>query len=122
MAVSLACSKNYKNIDEIQSFMANLEPGTSIIALVDDELFSIMSGISSGLNLKIVQYPVRWEVYGKSALHVRNQKAIDDCDYLVAFWDEKSPDVKMLISMASKQNKLKKVYRINNNSKQESLF
>jgi len=62
-----------------------------------------------------------WEAFGKAAGQIRNQKVVDDCEKLVAFWDGVSPGTKGAISMASKAGKLEKVFR-EKNPNQGSLF
>lgn len=46
-----------------------------------------------------------WDKHGKSAGFIRNRLIIDDCDFVVAFWDGKSKGTLNSIQLAKKQNK-----------------
>lgn len=56
----------------------------------------------NGFELKI--YPANWEKYGKSAGPIRNKQMAADCDYLICFWDGKSPGTKSMIHFAKQSN------------------
>ena len=44
-----------------------------------------------------------WKKYGRAAGPIRNKKIVEDADYLVAFWDGKSPGTKSSIEFARKK-------------------
>ena len=69
----------------------------------------------------MVVHKAEWGVYGKAAGPMRNKVVVNDCDKLVAFWDDVSPGTKNVISLASKAGKLEKVFR-SGNTKQQTLF
>ena len=47
-------------------------------------------------------YPAAWNKYGKSAGFIRNQQIIDNCDFLLAFWDGCSRGTQDSIEKAKK--------------------
>lgn len=51
-----------------------------------------------------------WSI-GKRAGAIRNQKIVDYCDELIAFWDGTSKGTAITMDMAAKANKLMKVYK-----------
>lgn len=60
-------------------------------------------------NIPLIVYPADWKKYGKSAGMIRNQYIINDCDYVIAFWDGVSRGTKDSIR---KTRKCKKPYKI----------
>lgn len=46
-----------------------------------------------------------WKKYGRGAGFVRNKLIIENCDYVVAFWDKKSKGTKNSLETAKKLNK-----------------
>ena len=55
--------------------------------------------------LSVEYYPAEWEKYGKAAGPIRNQIMVDNCDYVVCFWDNKSKGTKSLINYTKKTGK-----------------
>lgn len=56
-------------------------------------------------NININIYYPEWNLYGKAAGPIRNEKIIRNCDEVVAFWDGISPGTKSSINFAKKFNK-----------------
>lgn len=71
---------------------------------------TLANNFADEIHMSKMIFPAQWDVYGKSAGMIRNQKIVDACDQLVAFWDGKSPGTKNTIELAKEQNKLLKVY------------
>ena len=46
-----------------------------------------------------------WEKFGKSAGFIRNEQIVQECTYLMAFWDGKSKGTKHSIDLAKKHKK-----------------
>lgn len=63
-----------------------------------------------GIPIKI--YPANWAKYGRSAGYRRNERIVEDCDYMVAFWDYKSPGTKHSINIARERKIPGKIFRI----------
>lgn len=49
------------------------------------------------------RFPADWELYGKSAGHIRNAKMADNADALIAFWDGESRGTKNMIDNARRK-------------------
>lgn len=49
------------------------------------------------------RFPADWELYGKSAGHIRNAKMADNADALIAFWDGESKGTKNMIDNARRK-------------------
>ena len=69
------------------------------------------------MNYRLVSMPAKWNLYGRSAGYIRNEKMRDyakiDPDYsmLIAFWDGKSKGTKSMINLGKEE--LSKVEIIN---------
>lgn len=73
-------------------------------------------------NLMYKEFPADWNKFGSSAGFIRNKDIVDDCNYLVAFWDNKSKGTKHSIELAYHQNKLLKIIKYNGVENPEDLF
>lgn len=63
-------------------------------------------------NIPIVEYLPQYERYGRSAPILRNIQIVDNCDFLLAFWNGFSRGTKFTIAYAKRKGKPHKVVRI----------
>ena len=52
-----------------------------------------------------IEFPAKWDKYGKSAGFKRNQQIVDACDMVLAFWDGVSKGTKHTIELARRAKK-----------------
>jgi hypothetical protein len=121
MRVAIVGSRGYLDLDSVTRFVDSLPVDTTVITggAKGVDLTAEVAARSRGL--EVVVHLADWTQYGKAAGQIRNQKLVDDCDRLFAFWDGASPGTKGAISIASKAGKLEKVFR-DRNPAQGSLF
>lgn len=53
-----------------------------------------------------------WKRYGRGAGFIRNKLIIENCDFVIAFWDKKSKGTKNSLETAEKLNKGIKIIEI----------
>ena len=81
-----------------------------------NEITCIISGGCSGVdniaeefarenNIKTIIYKPNWKLYGRAAGPIRNKLIIEDCDQVLAFWDNKSKGTKSSIDIANSLEK-----------------
>jgi hypothetical protein len=63
-------------------------------------------------NIKTLIFPADWNKYGKRAGFIRNKDIIKNCDYVIAFWDNKSKGTAHSISLCKKYNISYKIINI----------
>lgn len=61
-------------------------------------------------NLRLIEFLPDYKKHGRRAPIIRNADIVNECDYLLAFWDGKSRGTKNSIDNAKKQHKPTKVY------------
>lgn len=61
-------------------------------------------------NIPVKHFTANWEMYGKTAGHIRNAEMAEYADGLIAFWDGKSKGTKNMIKAMKFQKKPYKVY------------
>lgn len=91
---------------EIDTMIGDIEIIITGGALGADALASRYAR-ENGISEKL--YLPNWQLFGKSAGMLRNTSIVDNCDYLMAFWDGKSKGTKDSIDKAEKQGKLLKI-------------
>lgn len=75
----------------------------------------IISGHCSGTDMMAEQYakeknyileiyPAEWKKYGRAAGPIRNRQMVENADYVIAFWNNKSRGTKNLIECARNRN------------------
>jgi hypothetical protein len=121
MRVAIVGSREYLDLDSVVSYVADLPIDTVVITGGAKGVDKTTEAAARRRGLEVVVHYANWNLYGKAAGQIRNQVVVDDCDRLVAFWDGTSPGTKGAISLASKANKLEKVFR-DRNPTQGSLF
>jgi hypothetical protein len=86
------------------------------------DITEIVSGTANGADkcgeqwatsngIKIKRFPADWDLYGRSAGHLRNAEMAEYGDRLLAFWDGKSKGTKNMIDIATKKGMLVEVIR-----------
>lgn len=65
----------------------------------------------NGVKMKILKPD--WQKYGKKAGILRNKDIVENANFLLAFWDGKSPGTKHIIAYAKIKNLPVKVVKIN---------
>ncbi len=63
-------------------------------------------------NISLVEYLPEYSKYGRKAPVLRNLQIVDNCDFLLAFWDGSSRGTKFTIDYAVKLNKPLRIVRI----------
>lgn len=67
-------------------------------------------------NIEKLIFKPEYQIYGKKATFVRNQQIVENCEKLIAFWDELSKGTESTIKKAVKKGKDVEVIRYGNNS------
>ena len=63
-------------------------------------------------NIPIIEFLPEYSKYGRKAPLMRNIQIVENCDFVIAFWDGKSPGTKFTIEYAKKLGKLFKIVKI----------
>lgn len=63
--------------------------------------------------VKVKTFLAEWSVYGKAAGPIRNARMADYGDYLLAFWDGKSPGTRSMINIMKQKGKHGEVIYVN---------
>ena len=62
-------------------------------------------------NIPIIELLPEYSKYGRKAPLMRNIQIVENCDFVIAFWDGKSPGTKFTIDYAKKLGKPLKIVR-----------
>lgn len=103
-------SRNFNDYDMLKSELDNVIPRPDKIvsggAKGADKLGALYA---KEYGIPLLEYLPDWDKHGKSAGFVRNKEIVNNCDYLIAFWDGVSKGTKHSIDLAHKQDKVYKV-------------
>lgn len=78
---------------------------------------------AKGKNIPVKEFPVvqaDWDLYGKKAGHLRNEKMADYADIAIIFWDGLSPGSNNMIANMKRRKKPYYLYLVN--KKQEEFL
>lgn len=115
--IVIAGCRNYNNYEEakeyIDFFISNIKTKYELIFLSGGcrGADSLGERYANENGFKIEHYPAEWKKYGKSTGPKRNKKMAEAADFVICFWDNKSPGTKSMIEHTKKLNKpLKIIY------------
>lgn len=105
MRVAIIGSRSYPDLAAVREYVRGLPAGASVISGgawgVDD--VAVTEARLRGLIVDV--HLPRWDLHGKRAGAIRNQRIVDACDRIVAFWDGISKGTKIAIDMAKRAGK-----------------
>jgi len=89
VSVLVTGDRNYRRIDFVERELKKLPSDTIIIHGAAPGADTLAGLIAERIGLKVISFPARWHVYGRSAGPIRNQAMIDEGrpDLILAFHD-----------------------------------
>ena len=112
MKLAIAGSRTFNNyellevwIDSITSMQFGREDSIVIVSGGAKGADSLAFQYAENHKLEMRVYPAEWNKYGKSAGFIRNQTIVDNCDFLLAFWNGESRGTADTIEKAKKAMK-----------------
>jgi hypothetical protein len=98
-------SRDYEYLDEVKEFVAVLPANVVVISGGARGVDTVAVQTAQERGILTIVYKPNWRMYGKSAGPIRNQRIVDECDCLAAFWNGKSPGTLHSIRCAVQQRK-----------------
>lgn len=106
MKVAIVGSRSFDNYELLKHTIEKLHFSiTQIISGGAKGADSLAEQCAEEFNIPIIIHKPDWAIYGKAAGIVRNKKIIDDCEYCLVFWDQKSYGTKSSIDYCVKAGK-----------------
>ena len=105
MRILICGSRSYQHLERVQQFVAKYLPGSVEFIVGDAQgVDTIVVAEARRRKCDVQVFEAAWETYGRSAGMKRNLEMLDQMPHwIVAFWDGKSPDTKMMIETALKR-------------------
>ena len=98
MIVIIAGGRDFNNYQLLDKTMKDLDIKIDVIVCgCARGADSLGRDWAKNNGIAVIEMPAEWDIYGRSAGVIRNHKMGDYADYLVAFWDGKSPGTKDMI-------------------------
>lgn len=121
MRIGIVGSRDYPDLNQVREYVRTLPRGTVVVTGGAKGVDTVAEEEARRRKLKVVVHRAQWEKHAKSAGIIRNKVLVNDCDEVVAFWDNESAGTKNTISVASKAGKLLRVFRAGN-PRQTEMF
>lgn len=102
--VAVIGSRGFKNYEAMVEELKKL-PVDVIVSGGAKGADSLAEKYATVANIETLIFPADWKKYGKRAGFVRNKDIIDNCDYVVAFWDGSSSGTLNSLQYAKSTNK-----------------
>ena len=108
--VAIVGSRKYPQLERVKDYVKSLPDGILVVSGGADgvDIIAEVTALIRGLTVR--RLPAEWEVYGKGAGFIRNQKIVDACDRLVAFWDGSSKGTADTLEKVRKSGKPYEVF------------
>jgi hypothetical protein len=120
MLLAIVGSRDFPDLWRVNDYISLLPSDTTIVSGGARGVDRTAADAASQYGLPCIEYLAQWERDGKPAGYKRNQRIVDNCDQLVAFWDGKSPGTRHSIDLARKAGKLKDVFYPDPNDEAET--
>ncbi len=97
--------------DSLDSFFESISSTPTIICGGAKGADTLGEIYASKEEYPLVEFPTKWDEYGKSAVYVRNRDMAFYSEALIAFWDGKNKGTKRMIDIALAEGLLVQVVR-----------
>ena len=121
MRIGIVGSRDYPDLNQVREYVKTLPRGTVVVSGGAKGVDTVAEEEAGRRGVKVVVHRAQWQKYGKAAGVIRNRLLVNDCDKIVAFWNDDSPGTKSTIGFASKVGKLLRVFRVGS-PKQTTMF
>lgn len=108
MNLAIVGSRNFNDYDLLEKTILDLYDVRKIKYIVSGGAYGadkLAEDFSEKYKIDTKIYIPEWDIYGKKAGYLRNVKIIENCDEVIAFWDNESPGTKITIDLAKKKGK-----------------
>ena len=108
MKLAIVGSRTFNDFSKLETFIKSKIDISKITTIISggargaDTLAEQFAG-KYGIDLKV--FHAAWDTFGKRAGYIRNKDIVDNCDVLIAFWDDISKGTKHSIDLADESNK-----------------
>lgn len=108
----IAGSRDYDDYDFLKTAISELnQPIDYIISGTARGADQLGERYAKENNIEILRYPADWDIHGKKAGFIRNQKMGEVCDLALLFWDCNSPGTRSMIYILNKLGKRYILYK-----------
>jgi len=106
MKVAIVGSRSFNNYDIAKKVLSEMiQPEDIIVSGGAKGADTLAEKFAKEFENDVIIHKPQWDRYGKEAGIIRNGKIIEDCDYVIAFWDGKSRGTGNTIQRAKNVNK-----------------
>lgn len=109
MRVAIVGSRSFVDYREFCRYLSHVDWFLDVSEIVSGGAYgtdSMAKLYALQNNIPITEFLPEWDKYGKKAGPIRNEKIVNYCERLIAFWNGKSAGTKNSINLARQQNKL----------------
>lgn len=101
MRVAIVGSRHFSDLERVESFVGSLPPGTRLVtgSASGVDAAAARSARERGLNVQVIGAGFE-EARDPAVARARNQRLVDGCDMLVAFWDGVSAGTRATVDRA----------------------
>jgi len=93
-----------RNFDNREMMLEHIPAGyTTIVSGGAKGADALAETLANHLGLDVIVHKAQWDLYGKRAGPIRNQKIVDDSDALLAFPSKNGRGTQITIDMAKKK-------------------
>lgn len=108
--LAIVGSRDYPRLDLVREFVASLKQSTVVISGGARGVDRVAADAARKRGMTVDEFHADWDRDGRRAGFLRNNKLVQVCDYLVAFWDGSSTGTAYTIQKARFARKLWAIY------------
>lgn len=109
--LAIVGSRDFPDLDRVRRFVETLPSNTTIVSGGARGVDRCAATAARARGLRVIEFLAEWRRLGRSAGFIRNEKIVQRCDRMVAFWDGSSSGTRHSISLARQHGRPVVIHR-----------
>jgi hypothetical protein len=102
MRLAVIGSKDFNDYQKLKSILDQISGITTIVSGAAPGTDKMAAIYALEHNIKLIEFPPDFIKHGEEAKHFRDCQIVENCDFLIAFWDGKCEGTKYTMDYAEK--------------------
>jgi hypothetical protein len=103
MRLAVIGSKEFHDYHFLKTALNKISGITTIVSGAAEGTDKMAARYALEYNIKLLEFPPDFENFGTEANHIRDRRIVENCDFIIAFWDGKCEGTKYTLDYAKEK-------------------